>query len=91
MLGTAIWMLSLTTPHFGTSGTFWFGIFLVVVGLAAWIWGEFVQRGSERRGLAMALTFCLLGGFGYFVVSRSPDQIQWQPWSAATPPNSTTR
>lgn len=84
MLGTAVWMLSLTTPHFGASGTFWFGLFLVVLALAAWIWGGFVQRGTSGRGLAMALSLVLVGASGYFVLTRSTDQIQWQPWSAAT-------
>ena len=31
----------------------------------------------------MVLTLFLVGGFGYFVLSRSPDQIKWQPWSVA--------
>jgi len=84
MLGTAVWMLSLTTPHFGASGTFWFGIFLVALALAAWMWGEFVQRGSSGRGLAMALSLLVVGASAYFVLTRSTDQIQWQPWSAAT-------
>src|SRR6185436_13376795 len=83
MLATAIWMLTLTTSHFGASGMLWFGLFLVVLGFAAWIWGEFVQRGSNRRGLAMALSAMLVGGFGAFVLTRSSDKIEWQPWSAA--------
>jgi len=83
MLATAIWMLTLSAPHFGASGLLWFGLFLVVLGFAAWLWGEFVQRGSNRRALAMAASAILVIGAGSFVLSRSTDKIQWQPWSAA--------
>jgi len=83
MLGTAIWMLTLTAPHFGNSGMLWFGLFLVVLGLGAWMWGEFVQRGSTRRGLAAAVAVVLVGGFGIFVSTRAADNLAWQPWTAA--------
>src|SRR5258707_15800063 len=62
MLATAIWMLTLSAPHFGSSGLLWFGLFLVVFGFAAWIWGEFVQRGRNRRALAMAASAILVIG-----------------------------
>jgi thiol:disulfide interchange protein DsbD len=83
MLATAIWMLSLTSTHFGASGMLWFGLFLVVLGFSVWIWGEFVQRGSARRGVAMAISAALIGGFGTFVLTRSTDQIKWESWSMA--------
>ncbi len=50
MLGTAFWLFSLTGTHLGKSGSLWFGIFLVTLALAAWIWGEFIQRGHSRKG-----------------------------------------
>src|SRR5438093_7119033 len=83
MLGTAIWMLTLTVPHFGASGALWFGLFLVALGFAAWIWGEFVQRGIRRRGLAMAVSIFAVTASGFFVLNRSADKIEWEPWSAA--------
>ncbi len=83
MLATAVWMLTLTARHFGNDGVLWFGLFLVVLGLGAWIFGEFVQRGSSHRGIAMALAALLVGGFGVFVLSRSSDKIEWQRWSQA--------
>jgi thiol:disulfide interchange protein len=61
----------------------WFGFFLVALALGAWIWGEFVQRGTKRRGLAGALSIILVGGMAAYAVTRGPDQIQWQPWSSA--------
>lgn len=60
MLATAIWLFSLTLIHFGEGAALWFGVFLVALALAVWIWGEFVQRGSRRRGWAMALSGAFL-------------------------------
>ena len=66
MLATAVWLFSLTLNHYGKRGVLWFGMFLVVLAMALWIWGEFVQRGSKRQGLAMAISALLAaGGFVY--------------------------
>ena len=66
MLATALWLLSLTNAHFGSSGPLWVGLFLVVLALAVWIWGQFVQRGGARRGVALALSIVLIGlAYGY--------------------------
>ena len=90
MLATAVWLFSFTAKRFGPSGPLWVGLFLVTVALAAWIWGEFVQRGGQRKGLAMALCILLLGGgYGYALERelhwRNPsavsDSIAWQTWS----------
>ena len=62
MLATAVWLFSIAENHYGKRGVLWFGMFLVVLALALWIWGEFVQRGSKRRGLAMAVSALLAGG-----------------------------
>ncbi|MBI3192048.1 MAG: thioredoxin family protein, partial [Pedosphaera parvula] len=75
MLATAIWMFWLTGRHFGEAGVLWFGLFLVVLALAAWVWGEFVQRGSKRRGLAMAVSLALLV-FGY--VYTMEKELNWR-------------
>jgi thiol:disulfide interchange protein len=64
MLAVAFWLLSLTSSHFGSSGPLWVGLFLVTLALAAWLWGQFVQRGSQRRGLALAISVALII-FGY--------------------------
>jgi len=64
MLATAIWLLSQTADHFGSRGPLWVGMFLVVLALAAWVYGEFHQRGRSRRGIAAVLALVLAGG-GY--------------------------
>jgi thiol:disulfide interchange protein len=64
ILGTAVWLFTLAAPNFGENGAFWLGILLVIVSMAAWIWGQFVQRGRSARGLAVAISLALvvLGG-----------------------------
>jgi len=65
----------LTTSHYGRDGVLWIGIFLATVAMAAWIWGEFVQRGGKRRGLAVAASAVLLAG-GY--VYGLENQLNWR-------------
>jgi thiol:disulfide interchange protein DsbD len=57
----------------------WLGIFLVVVAFAAWVFGEFFQRGRSRRGLALASTLILHAGGYAFALEKELD------WRAALP------
>jgi thiol:disulfide interchange protein DsbD len=75
MLATGIWLWSLTVPHFGSGGTLWLGIFLVVLAAAAWVWGRFVQRGRARRGLAMAVSVLLVAGGYFYILER---ELRWR-------------
>lgn len=82
MLATAVWLFTLTIVHYGKR-VWWLGAFLVVVALAAWVFGEFVQRGRTRRGVALAIVLVLLlGGYAY-AVER---QLQWRSALAESPP-----
>jgi thiol:disulfide interchange protein len=83
MLATGIWLFTLASGNTDKSGTLWFGLFLVALALGVWIWGEFVQRGTKRRGLAAIASIVLVGGFGAYAAARGSDQIEWQPWSNA--------
>lgn len=83
MLATGIWLFTLVAGGSDKSTTLWFGLFLVVLALGAWIWGEFVQRGRARRGLAAVVSLLLIVGFGSYAATRSTDQIQWEPWTSA--------
>ncbi len=74
MLATVFWLLNLSPIHYGTR-SWWLGMFLVIVALAAWIYGEFVQRGRSRRGLAVAICLTLLVG-GY--VWALEGNLQWR-------------
>jgi len=74
MLATTVWLFQLAANHYGKR-SLWLGLFLVLVALAAWIYGEFVQRGGRRRGFAILVTLLLLGGgFAYTVES----QLRWR-------------
>ena len=68
MLATAVWLFTLAVNHFGEDGMLWLGLFLIMLALGAWIFGEFVQRGGQRRGLAWAtLAVTLVAGYGFFL------------------------
>lgn len=78
MLATAAWTFSLAVDHYGGAGVLWLGLALVLFALAAWIFGEFIQRGARRKGLAAALALlCLAAGYGFALEHkldwRNPD------------------
>jgi thiol:disulfide interchange protein DsbD len=74
MLATAVWLFSLT-PLFYGKRTLWLGLFLVILALAAWVYGEFVQRARTHRGLGIAAALVLLVG-GYFYTVEG--QLRWR-------------
>lgn len=79
MLATAIWLFQLAPIFYGRR-FWWLGIFLVMVAVAAWVFGEFVQRGRTRKGLAMAVAAgLLLAGYVYVLEG----QLQWRSPVAA--------
>lgn len=75
MVATAFWLFSLTAGHFGRSGVLWLGLLLVFVALAAYIFGEFVQRGSKHRGISGAIAAVLLFGSLAYVLEG---QLKWR-------------
>jgi thiol:disulfide interchange protein DsbD len=79
MLATAFWLMWLSAND--ESSVLWLGLFLVVLALAAWVWGEFVQRAVGRNGLGAALCAVLLVLDYTLVLHGHSAQILWQPWS----------
>jgi thiol:disulfide interchange protein DsbD len=74
MLATAVWLFNLAAGSYGKS-VLWLGIFLVFVAFAAWIFGEFVQRGRARKGVALAIVLILLvGGYAFAL----ENQLNWR-------------
>src|SRR5665213_1349515 len=57
MLATVVWLFNVAASSYGKN-VLWLGVFLVVVAFAAWIFGEFVQRGRGRKIVAGII--CLL-------------------------------
>ena len=64
MLAAAIWVLSFTGPMFGKGGVMWLGVLLCVVALAAWVFGEFMQRTVPKSSAPLAVcAFILVTGY----------------------------
>ena len=61
MLATVVWLFNVASDDYGPR-VFWLGVFLVALAFAAWIFGEFVQRGRKRKGIALAILLILLAG-----------------------------
>jgi thiol:disulfide interchange protein len=74
MLATAIWLFQLAPIFYGRR-FWWLGIFLVMIAVAAWVFGEFVQRGRSRKGLAITVVAVLLL-VGYATVLEG--QLHWR-------------
>lgn len=91
MLATAVWLLYLTVPHFGEDGVLWMGIFLVMAALAAWIFGEFVQRAHRRPIFGwVAVGIVVAVGYGFILEGR----LEWRmpnPQAGAGATTTTTR
>jgi thiol:disulfide interchange protein DsbD len=84
MLATGVWLLTLASGSSEKGTILSLGLFLVALAMSAWIWGEFVQRGTKRRSLAAAAGLLVLVAGGVFAFpSNRGEQIQWQPWSSA--------
>ncbi len=69
MLGTAVWLFTIAAAMFPKK-ELWLGLFLVLTAAAAWVFGEFVQRGRPSGGTGKKLGWiailALLGlGYGY--------------------------
>ena len=82
MLLTAVWLFNLAADDYSTN-VLWLGVFLVLIAFAAWIFGEFVQRGRAGKGIALVIVFILaVGGYAFALES----QLHWrEPMVAATP------
>ncbi|HTV40838.1 MAG TPA: thioredoxin family protein, partial [Candidatus Sulfotelmatobacter sp.] len=77
---TTVWLFNVAASDYG-SRVFWLGVFLVIVACAAWIFGEFIQRGRSGKGIAAAIVLILLaGGYAYALEAR----LNWRTMTAGT-------
>ena len=74
MLATVVWLFSVAASSYGKN-VLWLEIFLVIVALAAWIFGEFFQRGRSGKTAAAMITLLLLVG-GYVLALEK--QLHWR-------------
>jgi thiol:disulfide interchange protein len=85
MLAAAVWLMMLAGNHFASEadkgeGMLRVALMLALLAMAMWIFGEFIQRGTRRRGMAAVLAVACVGaGFGCLFVFK--DQLDWKPWS----------
>jgi thiol:disulfide interchange protein/DsbC/DsbD-like thiol-disulfide interchange protein len=74
MLATVVWLFNIAASSYGKN-VLWLGVFLVVVAFAAWIFGEFFQRGRKHKTAAAIVALLLLGG-GYAVALEK--ELDWR-------------
>jgi thiol:disulfide interchange protein DsbD len=74
MLAAAVWLFSLVSLHYGER-SWWLIVFLVVVAVAAWVYGEFIQRNRAHPGLSW-LAILLILGVGYDAILEG--QLRWR-------------
>jgi thiol:disulfide interchange protein DsbD len=81
MLATALWLAYGSTQNQADMLLLEFS--LAMLALAAWIYGQFVQRGTRRKRLAAALCLLLLAaGFAFLPPPpRKTGVVDWQVWS----------
>jgi thiol:disulfide interchange protein DsbD len=82
MLATVVWLYKISLNHLSKSQSLWFGIFLVALAFAAWVWGEFVQRGTSRRIVAAIVSLGVVVGVGAYALSTH-EELKWAAWSQA--------
>jgi thiol:disulfide interchange protein DsbD len=78
MLATVVWLFNVAASSYGKN-VLWLGIFLVVVAFAAWIFGEFFQRGRKHKIAAVVIVLILLAGGYFFALEKELD------WRVAMP------
>ena len=80
MLATVVWLYYVATSSYGNN-ILWLGVFLVIVAFAAWIFGEFFQRGRKHRAAAAIVTLLLLAGGYAFALEK---ELDWRAPQAGT-------
>ena len=83
MLATVVWLFNLAYDDYGKN-VLWLGVFLVVVAFAAWVFGEFVQRGQKHKTAAAIITLILLIGGYAFALEKELDWRTAMPEAVAT-------
>jgi thiol:disulfide interchange protein DsbD len=78
MLATVVWLFNIAASSYGKN-VVWLGVFLVLVAFAAWVFGEFVQRGRQFKLAAGVITLLLLAGAYGFALEKELD------WRAPMP------
>ncbi|HEX7651946.1 MAG TPA: thioredoxin family protein, partial [Verrucomicrobiae bacterium] len=74
MVLTVLWLLNVASSSYDKK-VVWLGVWLVFVATAAWVFGEFSQRGRRGRSAAVVVALIILGaGYGFAL----EHQLQWR-------------
>lgn len=74
MLATVMWLLNVASSSYGKN-VVWLGVFLVFVATAAWVFGEFAQRGRNNKKIAgIVALVVLIAGYGFALEK----QLDWR-------------
>ena len=85
MLATVMWLLSVASSTYEKK-VVWLGVFLVFVAMAAWVFGEFSQRGRNNKFVAGIVALVVLVGGYAFALEK---QLDWRHPQTPTVADST--
>jgi thiol:disulfide interchange protein DsbD len=74
MLATAVWLVSLSSVFY-SDRWFWLSVFLILLAMAAFVFGQFVQRRASGKTAGIIASLVLLG-LGYVVCLEG--QMDWR-------------
>ncbi len=74
MLLTVVWLFNLAAENYGDR-VLWLGVFLVILAFAAWVFGEFVQRGRRYKVISAVTVLILLVTAYGFVLEK---ELNWR-------------
>ena len=74
MLATAVWLVWVTSPN--GDDALWLELFLVILALSAWIWGQFVQQARTGKTAAIIVTVALLAAAYEYIFENAASLAQ---------------
>lgn len=92
LMATVLWLLWVLGKQTGVEGVVWTGAFLLGLGLACWVWGQwgsFQHPTRSKRVARVAALGLVVGSYALFVhplLTAEPTTapaLDWQPFSAA--------
>ncbi|MCY3790453.1 MAG: protein-disulfide reductase DsbD family protein [Gemmatimonadetes bacterium] len=97
LMATVLWLLWVLGNQVGIEGVVWTGAFLLGLGLACWVWGQWgsFQHSTRSKRVARVVVLVLVvGSYAIFVhpllaaeqtlaEQTTASELDWQPFSAA--------